>query len=84
MQGIVYLNNILATLNNLSKSNKKWIADRLYEQINEEKKTKKLVFPKIPADFSISKATQDNVIGALPEGIDFEKETDKMWEELAK
>lgn len=33
---------------------------------------------------AISKEVQEMVIGELPVGMDSEKETDKMWEELAK
>lgn len=32
----------------------------------------------------ISKEVQDMVIGELPADMDVEKETDRMWEELAK
>ena len=32
----------------------------------------------------ISKEVQDMVIGELPADMDIEKESDKMWEDLAK
>lgn len=32
----------------------------------------------------ISKEVEDMVIGELPEDMDMEKETDRMWEELAR
>lgn len=41
-------------------------------------------FPKIGPDFHISQTVANGSIGPLPQDVDFEKETDKMWEELAK
>ncbi len=43
-----------------------------------------LEFPHLPSDFHISQKVRDGAIGELPNGVDFNKETDKMWEEWAK
>lgn len=44
----------------------------------------KIVFPKIDQNFQISEKVRKGVIGALPKDVDFDKETDKMWEDLAQ
>lgn len=78
------MNSMLGILATLSNSNKKWLADRLYEQIEAKPEKKALAFPKLPKDFAVSEEIRQNSIGPLPDGIDFEKETEKMWEELAQ
>jgi hypothetical protein len=86
MQMTISLNTMFNMLQPLSPSNKKWLADRLYEDIKRQKKivSKELVFPHLPADFKVSAETHEGTIGHLPKGVDFEKETEKMWEEWAK
>ena len=44
----------------------------------------KLVFPHIPANRELSPEVRNMSMGKLPEGFDFERETEKMWEEWAK
>ena len=44
----------------------------------------KITFPKIDHNFQISEKVKKSVIGALPKDVDFDKETEKMWEDLAK
>lgn len=39
----ISLENLLLTLSTLSKSNKRWLADRLYEQANAEEETLEVV-----------------------------------------
>lgn len=41
-------------------------------------------FPKIMKDFQVSPEVEAMVIGKLPEGFDFGKERDTMWEDFAK
>lgn len=81
MQGTLSLNSILNMLTPLSMSNKKWLADRLYEQVEQPRK---LVFPTITKDFKVSKEVEDLSFGAVPEGVDVDKEMEKMWEEMAR
>ncbi|MBQ9363116.1 MAG: hypothetical protein IJT97_06815 [Bacteroidaceae bacterium] len=89
MQTTISLDTMLHILQPLSPDSKKWIADRLYEDIGQKKKNQirekahKLHFPHIPSDFQVSQEIHENAIGALPEGIDFETEVQKMWEDLA-
>lgn len=81
MQGTLSLNTILNMLAPLSVSNKKWLADRLYEQVESPKK---LVFPTIKKDFKVSEEVENLSFGAVPEGVDIDKEMEKMWEEMAR
>lgn len=81
MQGTISLDRILRLLTPLSSSNKKWLADRLYEQVE---KPERLVFPKLPKDFKVSKDVEELTFGPLPEGVDLDKEMDEMWKELAR
>lgn len=43
-----------------------------------------LVFPKLPKGYKVSEATENLPLGTLPQGVSFEQETEKMWEELAR
>lgn len=81
MQGTLSLNTILSMLTPLSMSNKKWLADRLYEQVEQPKK---LVFPTISNDFKVSKEVEVLSFGPVPEGVDVDKEVEQMWEEMAQ
>lgn len=81
MQGTLSLNSILSMLTPLSMSNKKWLADRLYEQLEQPKK---FVFPTIRKDFKVSKEVVDLSFGAVPEGVDVDKEMERMWNEMAQ
>lgn len=69
----------------LSYDDRHWLADKLLE--NNKRKTrkssKKLVFPHIPEDYSISPEIR-KMSCKLPESFDVEKELDNMWEEWAK
>ena len=81
------ISEIYTMLSRLDRYNKQWLADRLMADVNEEAlphKKEELVYPRIPKDFEISDSVRGMVMGHLPEGIDFDAETDKMWEELAK
>lgn len=84
MRTTISLNAMLDMLMPLSRSNKKWIADKLYEDIAVGKTRQKPVFPKVSARFHVSQEILENAIGTLPEDVVFEQETKKMWEELAK
>ncbi len=83
----VSINDIYQMLSNLDNDNKRWLADKLIRDINDSpsKAAKRQIeFPKIAKDFKISSEVEALTIGKLPEGFDFEKETDKMWEECAQ
>lgn len=41
-------------------------------------------FPTISKNRKISRKVMNMAIGPLPEGMDWDKETEKMWEELAR
>lgn len=92
LQTTISLDTMFHMLQPLSPDSKKWIADRLYEDIGQQEggkkstvrgKKSKLQFPHLPADFHVSREIHENAIGALPEGVDFETEVRKMWEDLA-
>lgn len=81
------VNDIYSLLSSLDKDNKKWLADRLLDDVSKETETEKsshLAYPKIPKDFEVSDSIKNLVIKSLPDSFDFEAETDKMWEEMAK
>ena len=69
----------------LSYDDRHWLADKLLEVKEEKTKkpNKKLVFPHIPEDYSISPEIR-KMSCKLPEGFDVEKVLDNMWEEWAK
>ncbi|MDO4164880.1 MAG: hypothetical protein Q4D56_10955 [Bacteroides sp.] len=92
MQATVSLDSLLNFIKGLSLSdeNVRWLASKLLEstehkreQTKDEKK-KALVFPKIPRDYKPSPKVLDMTIGSLPQGADWDKETEKMWEEMAR
>ena len=60
------------------------VADKLYEQIREEKKKEKLVFPHISKGYKPNREVLDMVADRLPVEIDVEAEQIKMWEERTK
>lgn len=65
--------------------NKKWLADKLIEATKDvSPKSSKLEFPHLPKDWQVSTEVKEMAIGKLPDGMDWDKETDKMWEEIAK
>lgn len=81
------ISEIYTMLSHLDRYNKQWLADRLMADVNEDAlphKKEELVYPRISKDFEISDSVKGMVMGHLPEGVDFDAETDKMWEELAK
>lgn len=75
------MDNILSMLTPLSTGKKKWLADRLYEQVEQ---SKKLVFPTITKDFKVSKEVEELSFGSAPEGVDIDKEMETLWEDMAK
>ena len=85
MKATVSLDSIWSMLQSLSTANQKWLANKLHEEIERKKGSKKeLVFPHRPANKEISPEVKAMTMGKLPEGFDFERETEKMWEEWAK
>lgn len=81
------VNDIYSLLSRLDKDNKKWLADRLLDDVSKEnaaEKSARLVYPKIPKDFEVSDSVKNLTIKSIPDDFDFEAETDKMWEEMAK
>ena len=84
MKATVSLDSIWNLIQSLSFDNQKWLADKVYEEIGQKKPQKELVFPHIPANREISQEVRNMSMGKLPEGFDFERETEKMWEEWAK
>ena len=85
MQATVSLDSVWNLIQSLSIDNQKWLADKLYEEIaHKQQKGKELVFPHRPAGKEISPEVKAMSIGKLPENFDFERETEKMWEEWAK
>lgn len=43
-----------------------------------------LAFPKLPKGYKVSEETENLPLGKLPEGVSFELETEKMWEEMTQ
>lgn len=43
-----------------------------------------LDYPKIPDGFEVSDSVKDLVMSSVPDDLDFEAETDKMWQELSE
>ena len=84
MNATVSMESILNLLQSFSDDNKKWLADKLYEQIGHGKKEKELVFPHIPKDYKLSRETLRMVEDRLPVEIDVETEEKRMWEDWAK
>lgn len=41
-------------------------------------------FPRIDANFKVSNEVLNEPIGPLPQDVDFDAETKKMWEEMAE
>ena len=79
---IIPMDSILALLNGLSNERKKWLADKLYEDIKLSKKNRD--YPKIPKDYRVSPETLAMTAGPLPKGVDLDKLMDDMWEDFAK
>ena len=79
----ISLNSILDMLRVLDSDNKRWLADHLYEDIRAEKKGS-LEYPVIPKNRKPSRKVLENAAGPLPQGFDIDKETELMWEEMAK
>ena len=67
-------------------SNDTWKLRQVLEAIKKIIKSNntKLEFPHLPKDFKITDKTRKGTIGPLPEDVDFDKETARMWEELSK
>ena len=85
MEATVSLDSLWNLIRSLSTDNQKWLADKVYEEIaHKQQKGKELVFPHRPAGKEISPEVKAMVMGKLPEGFDFERETERMWEEWAK
>ena len=85
MTATVSLDSIWSMLQSLSTDNQKWLANKLHEEIERKKGSKKeLVFPHRPANKEISPEVKAMVNDRLPVDIDVEQEREKMWEEWAK
>ena len=84
MNATVSLESIWNLIQSLSPDNQKWLADKVYEEIGQKKAHKELVFPHIPTNRELSPEVRNMSMGKLPEDFDFERETEKMWEEWAK
>ena len=80
MNTMVFLEDTLNQLQSFSTDEKQWLADKLYEQIREEK----LVFPHISKGYKPNREVLDMVADRLPVEIDVEAEQIKMWEERTK
>lgn len=74
-------NNLNYIANDESKLRK---ALEAIKRIIYSKDDEKITFPKIDHNFQISEKVRNGVIGALPKDVDFDKETERMWENLAK
>lgn len=84
---ILTVNDIYTMLSHLDADDKKWLAYRLLDDVSKEtavEKSARLVYPKLPKDFEVSDPVKKLVVAPVPEDFDFNAETDKMWEELAK
>lgn len=84
MKTSISINEIYAMLTSLSDQNKKWLADKLVADITRTKDVKTLCYPRLRKDRAISKQVMEMSIGTLPSDFDFDKESEKMWEELAQ
>ena len=69
---MVFLEDTLNQLQSFSTDEKQWLADKLYEQIREEKKKEKLVFPHISKGYKPNREVLDMVADRLPVEIDVE------------
>ena len=83
------LNNLWSYLQGLSltATNQRWLASHLMEaaeSMEQREQKKELVFPKLPKDYKPSEKVMAMTLGALPEGVDLEKELEERWEEWAK
>lgn len=68
----------------LSSQNMRWLGNKLIEMAEQKDKEKKIIYPHISQDWKVSKEVLNMAIGPLPKDIDWETETDKMWEEMAQ
>ena len=85
MEATISLDSVWNLIQSLSIDNQKWLADKVYAEIaHKQQKGKELVFPHRPAGKEVSPEVKAMSIGKLPEDFDFERETEKMWEEWAK
>ena len=85
----ISLNHLWSYLQGLSltASNQRWLASHLMEaaeSVEKKQRKEELVFPKIPKDYKPSAKVMAMTLGKLPEGVDLEKELDKMWEDRAR
>ena len=83
------LNNLWSYLQGLSltATNQRWLASPLMEaaeSMEQREQKKELVFPTLPKDYKPSEKVMAMTLGALPEGVDLEKELEERWEEWAK
>ena len=62
---MVFLEDTLNQLQSFSTDEKQWLADKLYEQIREEKKKEKLVFPHISKGYKPNREVLDMVAACL-------------------
>lgn len=80
------LNNLWSYLQGLSltATNQRWLASHLIkaaESIENGEQKKELAFPKIPKNYKPSEKVMAMTLGALPDGIDLEKELKERWKQ---
>lgn len=78
------MSSLLGMLNTLSVDNKLWLANKLIESAQSSDTSHQPQYPHISANWQVSPETLDMAIGKLPANFDWEKETEKMWEDIAK
>lgn len=86
MKAMISLNGLFDYIQSLSLStqNMRWLGNKLIEMAEQKDKEKKIIYPRISQDWKVSKEVLNMAIGPLPKDIDWETETDKMWEEMAQ
>lgn len=83
---MISLNGLFDYIQSLSLStqNMRWLGNKLIEMAEQKDKEKKIIYPRISKDWKVSKEVLNMAIGPLPKDMDWEAETDKMWEEMAQ
>ena len=85
MKASVSLEGIWILLQSLSRDNKKWLADKLYEDISHTcAPAHELSFPHIASDYKPNPVVLEKVADRLPVDIDIEAERQQMWEEWSR
>lgn len=83
---MISLNGLFDYIQSLSLStqNMRWLGNKLIEMAEQKDKEKKIIYPRISKEWKVSKEVLNMAIGPLPKDMDWETETDKMWEEMAQ